>query len=153
MLEEVRRTFLKIWSAFSFFQLFLEAAAAWKVSKYGVFSGPYFPSFGLNTRRYFVSLQIQSECGKIQTRKNFAFGHISHSVRISWFDSFLNFKYSKLGLSYAPKCTSLLIIRKPIQQNYQYFFKRSKAECRYSGLKKPKLSLNMFLIGTILKWR
>ena len=23
--------------------------AAWKVSKYGVFSGPYFPVFGLNT--------------------------------------------------------------------------------------------------------
>ena len=23
-----------------------------KVSKYGVFSGPYFPSFGLNTGRY-----------------------------------------------------------------------------------------------------
>ena len=31
---------------------------AWKVSKYGVFSGPYFPTFGLNTKRYFVSLRI-----------------------------------------------------------------------------------------------
>ena len=27
---------------------------AWKVSKYGVYSGPYFPAFGLNTERYFV---------------------------------------------------------------------------------------------------
>ena len=26
-----------------------------KVSKYGVTSGPYFPAFGLNTERYFVS--------------------------------------------------------------------------------------------------
>ena len=34
---------------------------AWKVSKYGVFSGPYFPVFGLNTERYGVSLHIQSE--------------------------------------------------------------------------------------------
>ena len=25
---------------------------AWKVSKYGVFSGPYFPVFGLNTGNY-----------------------------------------------------------------------------------------------------
>ena len=25
---------------------------AWKVSKYGVFSGPYFPVFGLNTGKY-----------------------------------------------------------------------------------------------------
>ena len=32
------------------------------------FSGPYFPAFGLNTERYGVSLRIQSECGKIQTR-------------------------------------------------------------------------------------
>ena len=27
---------------------------AWKVSKYGVISGPYFPAFGLNTERYEV---------------------------------------------------------------------------------------------------
>ena len=33
------------------------------------FSGPYFPAFGLNTERYGVSLRIQSECGKIRTRK------------------------------------------------------------------------------------
>ena len=39
------------------------------MSKYGVFSGPYFPAFGLNTERYEVSLRIQSACGKIRTRK------------------------------------------------------------------------------------
>ena len=39
------------------------------VSKYGVFSSPYFPAFGLNTERYEVSLHFQSECGKIRTRK------------------------------------------------------------------------------------
>ena len=44
------------------------------------FSGPYFPAFGLNTKRYFVSLRIQSECGKIRTRKNSVFRHFSHSV-------------------------------------------------------------------------
>ena len=37
---------------------------AWKVSKYGVISGPYFPAFGLNTETYEVSLHIQSECRK-----------------------------------------------------------------------------------------
>ena len=41
----------------------------WKVSKYRVFSGRYFPAFGLNKERYFVSLCIQSECGKIRTEK------------------------------------------------------------------------------------
>ena len=34
-----------------------------KVSKYEVYSGPYFPLFGLNTERYFVCLRIQFECG------------------------------------------------------------------------------------------
>ena len=33
------------------------------------FSGPYFQAFKLNTERYGVSLGIQSECGKIRTRK------------------------------------------------------------------------------------
>ena len=55
---------------------------AWKVSKYGFFSGPYFPAFGLNTVKYSVSLRIQSECGKIQARKNSVFGYFSHSVLI-----------------------------------------------------------------------
>ena len=40
------------------------------MSKYGVFSDPYFPTFGLNTGRYGVSLHIQHECGKIRTTKN-----------------------------------------------------------------------------------
>ena len=32
-------------------------------------------------KRYFASLRIHSECGKIRTRKNYVFGHISHSVQ------------------------------------------------------------------------
>ena len=32
------------------------------------YSGSYFPTFGLNTDRYGVSLRIQSECRKIRTR-------------------------------------------------------------------------------------
>ena len=52
---------------------------AWKVSKYGVISGPYFPVFGLNTQIYEVNLIIQSKYRKIRTRNNSAFGHISRS--------------------------------------------------------------------------
>ena len=33
------------------------------------FSVPFFPVFGLNTERYSLSFCIQSECGKIRTRK------------------------------------------------------------------------------------
>ena len=41
----------------------------WKVSKYGVFSCPYFSIFGLNTEIYSLNLRIQSEYMKIRTRK------------------------------------------------------------------------------------
>ena len=52
-----------------------------KVSKYGVISGPFFPAFGLNTERYFVSLRIQSECEKMRTRNNSVFGlHAVYSI-------------------------------------------------------------------------
>ena len=52
-----------------------------EVSKYGVLAGPYFPVFGLNMDIYGVNLRIQSECKKIQTRKNSVFGHFSYSER------------------------------------------------------------------------
>ena len=51
-----------------------------KVSKYGVFSGPYFSVFRLNTGRYGVYLRIQSKCGKIWTRKSSVFGHLTRGV-------------------------------------------------------------------------
>ena len=59
---------------------FMVSFPVWKVSKYGVFSGPYFPTFGLNTESYRVSLRIHSECRKIRTRKNSVFGHFSRSA-------------------------------------------------------------------------
>ena len=53
---------------------------AWKVSKYRVISGPYFPAFGVNTETYVFALRIQSECGKIRTRNNSVFWHFSWSA-------------------------------------------------------------------------
>ena len=43
---------------------FIEKLNAWKVPKYRVFSGPYFPVFGLRS-----NLRIQSECRKIRAKK------------------------------------------------------------------------------------
>ena len=57
----------------------LYAITALKVSKYGVFFGPYLLAFGLNKKRYGVSLRIRSKYGKLRTRKNSVFGHLSHS--------------------------------------------------------------------------
>ena len=50
---------------------------AWKVSKYGVISGPCFPALGI----------IYSECGKIRTRNNSVFGHFSRSDYYSSFEA------------------------------------------------------------------
>ena len=60
-----------------FCEIFQNTFTARKVSKYGVFSGPCFPAFGLNTERCSVFFRIQSKCGKILTRKNSLFGHFS----------------------------------------------------------------------------
>ena len=35
-----------------------------KIVRIWSYSGPYFPTFGLNKERYGVSLRIKSECGK-----------------------------------------------------------------------------------------
>ena len=53
---------------------------AWKASKYGVFSGLYFPVFGLKTEIYGVNLRIQSDYMKIRTWENSVFGHFSRRV-------------------------------------------------------------------------
>ena len=61
---------------------------AWKMFKYGIFSGPYFPAFGLNTERYFVSLHIQSECGKIRTKKKIRiWTHFTQKCFLLWIKS------------------------------------------------------------------
>ena len=69
---------------------------AWRVFKYGVFSSPYFPLFGLNTEIYGVNLRIISEYGKIWTRKISVFGHFSHS-------EFKRINYLLFSLKFAKK--------------------------------------------------
>ena len=61
---------------------YMSIITAWKVSKYGVITGPYFLVFGLNTEIYRVNLRIQSGYRKIRTRKNSVFGHFSLSIII-----------------------------------------------------------------------
>ena len=55
----------------------------WKVSKYGVFSDPYFPVFGLNTDSCSVNLRIQSEYWIIGNRKKSIFGFTQWLVKKS----------------------------------------------------------------------
>ena len=76
----VKYFFLILWLEMKVVSIFPAAKhnTAWKVSKYGVISGPYFPVFGLNTEIYFVlrysifyisdhSINFES-CGVINTR-------------------------------------------------------------------------------------
>ena len=60
-------------------QAIRDSFTAWKLSKYGVFSGLCFPVFGLNAEIYGVNLHIQSEDRKIRTRKNSVFGYFPRS--------------------------------------------------------------------------
>ena len=55
------------------------------MSKYGVFSGPYFPLFGLNTVIYSVNLGIQSEYRNIRTKKNSLLDTF-HAVSTEWIE-------------------------------------------------------------------
>ena len=52
---------------------------AWKVSKYGVISGPYFPAFGLNTERYEVKCFILIYC---QPYSAGMLVFVTHSVKV-----------------------------------------------------------------------
>ena len=56
--------------------------SGWKVSKYRVFSGPYFQVIGLDTEIYFVNLRIQSKYRKIWTKKNPTFLDTFYAVNI-----------------------------------------------------------------------
>ena len=49
------------------------------------YSGPHFPTFGLNTERYPVSLRIQAECGKVRTRITTDTFHAVSTLLLSYF--------------------------------------------------------------------
>ena len=91
---------------------------AWKVSKYGVLSGPYFPAFELHTERYLVSHRIQSKWGKIQTRKNSVVGYISHSAgKRYYFLAFIYEIFPRLGDIYFGGLVGGKILREANIQN------------------------------------
>ena len=56
----------------------------------------HIPAFGLSTESYSVYPRIQSECEKIQTRKNSVFVHFSRSV--TYLKSYNNF-YDNISIA------------------------------------------------------
>ena len=53
----IKYTYVACFQVTMWFVFALNGCNAWKVSKYGNFSGPYFPAFWLNTERHSVSFQ------------------------------------------------------------------------------------------------
>ena len=98
---------------------------AWKVSKYGVFSGPYFPVFGRNTEIYEVNLRIQSEYRKTRTTKNSIFGHFSRSVFIMRFTPYKIIQQSK----------------RKLKESKRYWSTRGKERCLSSKAVQGKILL------------
>ena len=56
--------------------------------RYGVFPGPYFPVIGLITEINSVNLRIQSNYGKIQTRKTHVLRHFQIVIMINFAHTF-----------------------------------------------------------------
>ena len=65
--EQVTSKQNKQWRKIGMNPLLFMTHIAWKASKYGVISGPYFPVFAMNTEMYSVNLCIQSEYRKIRS--------------------------------------------------------------------------------------
>ena len=68
----------------------------WKVCKFRNFSSPYFPAFGPNTQIYSFYLRIQSEYGKIQTRKTLNWDtsqEFGYYLSFTFFEHFLLDQY------------------------------------------------------------
>ena len=72
------------------------------MSKYAVFSGPYFPVFGMNTEIYAVNHHFHSEYRKVRTRKNSVFGRFSRSVN-HIFRTFFFFHYNMVKIRSASR--------------------------------------------------
>ena len=67
------------------------------------FSGPYCPTFGLNTERCSVSLRIQSDRMEENTdQKNSEYGHFLRSISLS---KPIIFAFAKVVVSISGTCT------------------------------------------------
>ena len=89
-----------------------KSATAWKVSKYGVFSGPYFSAFELNMERY-ISIRIQSECREIRTKKSSLFGYFSRSASV--ISKLFNFEH--VPICWVRPSSPIFLVRRRITIN------------------------------------
>ena len=112
------------------------------MSKYGIFSGPYFPEFGMNTEIYEVNLCIQSEYGKIQTRKNSLIGHYSRSGYLNLCNKSLDFSGS---LNYKSQKGTAYIVHLSLRKYRRTFIGPLSGLGQFLRIKNPlKITKNIF---------
>ena len=94
------------------------------------YSGPYFPTFWLNTERYSVSLRVQSECGKIRTR-------IIPNMDTFYAVYSLSFLLTLTGIALSIQLNSIYWNQKIVQCNKKkfYIFNKSKIDFNLNMLK------------------
>ena len=111
----------------------------WKVSVFEVFTVPCFLAFGLNTERYGVSLHIQSECGKMWTRKISEYGYFSCSdlsKRRTWSNrgSFISMDTCKMSPYVARRHRLFNLYRNRTEKIYQQINRSLKIFNECTGL-------------------
>ena len=99
------------------------------------FSGPYFLAFGLNTERYFVSLRIQSECGKIRTKQTPNTDSFNVVLMEKfWKKALKNDKKQNLEKNYSEKKQELALLKKTkIKKSEQRLLKNNIKKLGYYG--------------------
>ena len=114
-----KRLFNLVVSLFCLIRLINSFDVGKSVIRIWSYSGPYFPAFGLNTERHSVSLRIQSECGKIQTRIT-PNTDTFHTTCYCWLCTASCIKVFFIGKEKVPKpctqCTVLSLINNKYQE-------------------------------------
>ena len=120
-----------------------------------VFPGFYFPAFGLNKEICRVNLCILSECGKIRTRKNSAFGRFSRSVWIGF-----EFFFSKIETDASlatewPEWNYMKVNPFVVSTSILFLLKISKSQkfsFVFSGCKMWTLARNCLMGTCVIRW-
>ena len=116
--EKIVFSLIFIWEVWYTYKFFV-VNTAWKVSKYGVISGPYLPVFGLNTEIYFV---FSPNTGKTRTEitpylDTFSRSEIFRRQHSSYFDP-VQLIYDSVGIK-AKGRISKRVLHKKNKTNFQ----------------------------------
>ena len=144
--EKIVFSLIFIWEVWYTYKFFV-VNTAWKVSKYGVISGPYLPVFGLNTEIYFV---FSPNTGKTRTEitpylDTFSRSEIFRHQHSSYFDP-VQLIYDSVGIK-AKGRISKRVLHKKTRQTFKktniYYHLIHTRTCAYQGVRNIRFSKNL----------